>query len=1051
MADPKNKEDSQPTDEKKQAKTEVTVACEISLTDIVAELHKNAKEKAEQKFSNIKIINSAIEGEGKNAKLHSAGHHIVSVCPIEGKITKEEAKGPLQMYIQWFVGPDLKSELTDDKIWPLEDEESNKSANESVNVLTFNQFLKESGMLLEVTDEQKQADPDMDDEEVTASNDQTDAEIKKGNNDEEGSNEETGDEGSETAADSEAAEKAKGWYVTYELLIEGIKETPLKDAVKSFMSGLLDTVGIKKVSFGGAGELHTIGQLRDEIDKVFGKIDPDKLKASFDKEIKKKLPQTQTSSDYFDKNTIQQYLKKDLESKDKAKIRTADYSFCVKVPHNDKSQKLVNTQVVADMITRSIQGLFKKFKNKVKKEDVILVNNYSENDKDKDKAAKKLEVKKSDESVKTNYHSSILLSEAGEDREEDNEKNTEIDTAAKLSEMEKGLQDLAKAALKDDFSSASILKAEEMISFLQKKDINEPQLESALKKHLYAFLVVSDEELSEDKEKTKANASQVTKYSSLLQQLFESVVDKPANIDIVKKIFKDLIAKFEDYLPNKDEKVNYEAIDSLIAYTPDVEEKTIKTEKAEESLNSGFNILSQLFEDLSYSAAKSLLLEGHCEEWLDLMKEIKEIGADAFNVKGKKDKKTKKRGPDAAEKLRAAYEKHLVDAKKDKKYADSDYTKRIDTSSKNWVNKSLISSLHADPENPITKDKLIAKFEEAFKGRNRDTSDERPEIYALLQALKDIKKDLPKPEPEKKEPEPEKTEEHPHPEPEPIPPAIEEFEYKFFDYDPANPDDDDPEELKSGKVEKGGSVTPPESPKHDDFEFIGWKPEEFDNIEKPMVYVAQYDKAKPSIFPVVFYDFDFDAGTAVAIDTQYIEKGKGATAPAEPNHEDIGWKFTGWDTKFDNVTEPLDVMAEYQNLIKIQPKFPKDPAKPDDLELSGEPFELDPEKPVKEQLPEHPEKDGYEPDGWEPDPEDFDPNSVEDPKDPVVFVGKYKKVAPPTPGKTLIYYVVPDENDILKDKNDVKVGRNQGEYDFYIVPMKGLSFDTRERAAADEK
>ena len=91
-----------------------------------------------------------------------------------------------------------------------------------------------------------------------------------------------------------------------------------------------------------------------------------------------------------------QYLKDKLDTKQKQKVKSADYSLCYKVEANDKSKKLINTTVVADFITRSIKGLFKKFKNAVKPDDVILVNDYSESDKDDKKAEKKLEVNKND-------------------------------------------------------------------------------------------------------------------------------------------------------------------------------------------------------------------------------------------------------------------------------------------------------------------------------------------------------------------------------------------------------------------------------------------------------------------------------------------------------------------------------------------------------------------------------------------------------------------------------------------------------------------------------
>ena len=73
-----------------------------------------------------------------------------------------------------------------------------------------------------------------------------------------------------------------------------------------------------------------------------------------------------------------------LDSKAKAKLKAAELALCTRVDKRDKSYKLYNSQAIADLVTASIQGLFKKFKNKVSKDDVIMVNNYSDDKKNKD-------------------------------------------------------------------------------------------------------------------------------------------------------------------------------------------------------------------------------------------------------------------------------------------------------------------------------------------------------------------------------------------------------------------------------------------------------------------------------------------------------------------------------------------------------------------------------------------------------------------------------------------------------------------------------------------
>jgi len=66
------------------------------------------------------------------------------------------------------------------------------------------------------------------------------------------------------------------------------------------------------------------------------------------------------------------------------------------------------------------------------------------------------------------------------------------------------------------------------------------------------------------------------------------------------------------------------------------------------------------------------------------------------------------------------------------------------------------------------------------------------------------------------------------------------------------------------------------------------------------------DTTKPAVdtFTVTFKDFD---GTV--LNTQKVENGKGATAPADPKRENF--KFAGWDKSFKKITSDLVVTATY--------------------------------------------------------------------------------------------------------------------------------------------
>lgn len=344
--------------------------CQVSLDSIFKQMHDKA---VEQSKSIAKVQNSIFD---ENGKFHGAGSHmIVATSFKELEIKKSEAFSALTAYVNWFSGPDIAKSMTEDKLIALEDEAA--QTTESIDIRDiYRSVISEAD---EVADGTEAADADK----ATG----TEAGKLDGNKDKKD--------------EKPAEEKAKGYYITYKLEIEGQKESPLSDAFKTFGKGLLKGLGIQTFSWrsGSKGKEYTIGGLLDKLDQVFGKIDPNELRSRFTKNIKTKYPQTAESDvHYYDQKTILHHLKGKLEPKDIQKIKTADYSLCYRVPANDKSKKLINTTVVADMLTQSIKGIFKKFKNAVKKDDVILVNDYKETNKDQKKVDKKLEP--AEESIK---------------------------------------------------------------------------------------------------------------------------------------------------------------------------------------------------------------------------------------------------------------------------------------------------------------------------------------------------------------------------------------------------------------------------------------------------------------------------------------------------------------------------------------------------------------------------------------------------------------------------------------------------------------------------
>ena len=107
--------------------------------------------------------------------------------------------------------------------------------------------------------------------------------------------------------------------------------------------------------------------------------------------------------------------------------------------------------------------------------------------------------------------------------------------------------------------------------------------------------------------------------------------------------------------------------------------------------------------------------------------------------------------------------------------------------------------------------------------------------------------------------------------------------------------------LKTQTVNYGGAATAPANPTRVGYTFTGWDVA-FNNVTSNLVVTAQY---QINTYTVTFKDWD---GTV--LDTQTVNYGGSATAPADPERE--GYTFTGWDVDFTNVTSNLVVTAQYE-------------------------------------------------------------------------------------------------------------------------------------------
>ena len=122
--------------------------------------------------------------------------------------------------------------------------------------------------------------------------------------------------------------------------------------------------------------------------------------------------------------------------------------------------------------------------------------------------------------------------------------------------------------------------------------------------------------------------------------------------------------------------------------------------------------------------------------------------------------------------------------------------------------------------------------------------------------------------------------------------------------------------LQSGVVMEGANATPPANPTKAGnaqytYTFTGWD-KAYTNVQSTLDIFAQFAETTNK-YTVTFKNWD---GTTLA--TKTVEYGKAATAPSNPTRPATAqytYTFTGWDKKFDNVTENITVTAQYSSTV----------------------------------------------------------------------------------------------------------------------------------------
>lgn len=365
-------------DKKKKFVANKEPVCHMNVAAIITALHNNAVEKAKPETKGCKIANSAVAEKGD--EITSAGEHIISVLPEKegGEVKKADALSILKTYVQWFVGPDLAKKVTNETVIPLD--EAPGTVHESKSFMSFKSFL------LKEADGDDPAKPEENPEGEGKPEDRKPEESKP----EEGKPEDNKDQKKDDDDENKDGEDTKkqsssvGYYITYNLNVEGLPHVALKDAMKKFAMTFFDDVTFKAAGIFGGGDSFKVSDVKDALRSVFGPIDPDELAQKIAKQIEDiQHPNTDRPEVKIrDKKTLLGDLGDAVTGKEKQMIDNTEYSVWISLQEYDPKKPLFNKRVIADIVTSSITGLWKKFKNKITRDDVIFIENYADTHED---------------------------------------------------------------------------------------------------------------------------------------------------------------------------------------------------------------------------------------------------------------------------------------------------------------------------------------------------------------------------------------------------------------------------------------------------------------------------------------------------------------------------------------------------------------------------------------------------------------------------------------------------------------------------------------------
>lgn len=407
---------------------ETQVVATVNINSIFTSLHEEAYKKAQAKVGNIEIVNSAVNDKGK---FLGPGPQVIIAQSKSDDLTKVDCLTAIKEYVQWFCGPDLAEVITLDYLTPLTrpktDEEKNKSLSNSQN----DSETKNNEEVSKSEEDSKSEDKSSESEDQQkAANESLETYIYKIDSNLFNILFESTQQQDEEEANSKGL-KITGYQVEYQLDIPGQKPSTnkvvdaLKNVGKYFGKGLLNQIG--GLGFqswdwrtGSKGENYKLGDIAKKVSKAVVKsISPDKLVSAVKAEFSKRFKGNSIQLIILDSKSIENHLSKRLSPIDRDKIRKIPNALCIKVSKNDKYYELINKKAIVTFVKAGLSRIkehlinlnFKSWQ-KITENDVIFINNYSDQHYNKD-STKHGQVDANAKKIKTkeeNYDADVGIS-----------------------------------------------------------------------------------------------------------------------------------------------------------------------------------------------------------------------------------------------------------------------------------------------------------------------------------------------------------------------------------------------------------------------------------------------------------------------------------------------------------------------------------------------------------------------------------------------------------------------------------------------------------------